>query len=76
MKTIPEISNKLSKPKYCSMLIPKKVNKETIMPAIKTPIDIKRKAFFFGILYKKATIDPVHAPVTGKGMATNNNKAK
>lgn len=46
------------------------VNKLTNTPAIRTPKNIKGKAILKGILKRKAQIEPVQAPVKGKGMAT------
>lgn len=46
------------------------VKADTIIPAHKTPSIIEGKAYFGFMLNNKAMTEPVHAPVTGKGIAT------
>ena len=46
----------------------------TIAPAMTTPITMDRKAYRNLKPSRKAAIDPVQAPVIGRGMATNNVK--
>jgi hypothetical protein len=48
----------------------------TIIPAVIIPIIIGVIAFFGGIPNNQAAMDPVQAPVIGKGIATNRNRAK
>ena len=43
----------------------------TITPAITSPIDINIRAFLLGIPNSQAADEPVHAPVIGRGIATN-----
>ena len=70
------IPNKICQPKYLSILILALVNPKTIIPAIATPKAIKGKAFKKGMLNKKAIKAPVHAPVSGKGIATKVARAR
>ena len=55
------------------LMIPRLV-KETIKPAIIIPPRMLGNAYLNLIPNTKAATLPVHAPVTGKGMATKNNK--
>ena len=48
----------------------------TINPAVATPRAKGGKAFFRGKSKKLAIKEPTHAPVVGRGIATNINKAK
>ena len=50
--------------------MPVLIRASTISPAIKTPKNIKGNAFLKGTPNKKAAIEPVQAPVKGKGIAT------
>lgn len=57
------------------MAMPPLVAKVTIVPAMNTPKAIEGKAFLNGILNKKEITEPVQAPVTGNGTATNKTNA-
>ena len=48
----------------------------TIIPAVITPRVMGKIAFWKGIPNNQAAIDPVQAPVMGKGMATKKNNAQ
>ena len=48
----------------------------TINPAVNTPNTKGNQAFFNGTCKKFAINEPTHAPVPGKGIATNRNKPK
>ena len=47
-----------------------------IIPANKTPSEIKINDFFLSRLSNTASNVPVHAPVPGNGMPTNSNNPK
>ena len=49
---------------------------KTIIPATSTPATIGGIAFLGGKFKKLAIKEPTHAPVPGKGTATNKNKPK
>ena len=57
------------------MAVAPTVKRVTIIPAAITPPKIGQKAFFRGRPNNQAAIEPVQAPVPGKGIATNINKA-
>ena len=48
----------------------------TIKPAVSTPKAKGNHAFFRGTCKKLAIRDPTHAPVPGRGIATNINNPK
>ena len=52
------------------MIKPKEILK-TIIPAIRTPRLTAKKAFFHFISKSQPRIEPVYAPVIGRGIATN-----
>ena len=52
-----------------------KVNNVTNKPAMSIPIKIKGRAVLKGILKINAQIEPVQAPVKGRGIATKITKA-
>lgn len=58
------------------ILIPPSVNAVTITPAIITPADIAKRACLNLMPNTNAAAHPVHAPVTGSGIATNIVSAK
>lgn len=55
------------------LMIPR-LAKVTINPAIRTPPAIIGKAYQKRIPNKKAATEPVHTPVTGKGIAIKNKR--
>jgi hypothetical protein len=71
----PEIARPLSPiPAITAPLQPRRLKQVTITPAINIPIRIDKKAYLNFKPKRTATIEPVQAPVNGRGMATNNAK--